>query len=57
MTDDTDQTHKDRWWNRVYEQIRANEAQATPASGLVVSNHLLEPTDMQAEGIRTGYGG
>lgn len=48
MTDDTDQSHKDRWWKWVFEQVRANEAQAIAAPRMVASNQLPEPHDTQA---------
>lgn len=44
MTDETDQNHKDRWWKWVFEQVRANEAQAI----MVASDQLPEPPDAQA---------
>lgn len=52
MTDETDQTDKDRWWKRVLDEVRATEGQAASTPRLVVSNHLPEPTDAQVEGIR-----
>ena len=48
MTDDTDQSHKDRWWKWVLEQARANEAQAATAPRMVASDQLSEPPDPQA---------
>ena len=48
MTDDTDQSHKDRWWKWVLEQVRANETQATAAPRMVASDQLSEPPDAQA---------
>ena len=48
MTDETDQSHKDRWWTWVFEQVRANEAQAATAPRMVASDQLPEPSDAQA---------
>jgi hypothetical protein len=46
--DDTDQSHKDRWWKWVLEQVRAHETQATAAPRMVAFDQLSEPPDPQA---------
>ena len=43
MTDDTDQSHKDKWWAWVFEQVKANEAQTIPAPRMVASDQLSVP--------------
>ena len=53
--DDTEESFKDKWWNRVFANFRAEEAAAAAAQRaprLVVSNQLPEPTDEQAEALR-----
>jgi hypothetical protein len=53
--DDTEESFKDKWWNRVFANLRAEEAAAAAAQRaprLVASNQLPEPTDEQAEALR-----
>lgn len=53
--DDTEESFKDKWWERVFANFRAEEAAAAAAQRaprLVVSNQLPEPTDEQAEALR-----
>jgi hypothetical protein len=53
--DDTEESFKDKWWERVFANFRAEEAAAAAAQRaprLVASNQLPEPTDEQAEALR-----
>ena len=52
--DDTEESFKDKWWERVFANFRAEEAAAAAqrAPRLVASNQLPEPTDEQAEALR-----
>ena len=53
--DDTEESFKDKWWERVFANFRAEEAAAAAARRaprLVASNQLPEPTDEQAEALR-----
>lgn len=53
--DDGEESFKDKWWNGIFANLRAEEAAAAAARRaprLVASNQLPEPTDEQAEALR-----
>lgn len=53
--DDIEESFKDKWWNGIFANLRAEEAAAAAAQRaprLVASNQLPEPTDEQAEALR-----
>jgi hypothetical protein len=54
VSDDIELTPKDRWWNSIFEDLRAQEAEAArraahPPPRLVAESSITEPASGQAQ--------